>query len=393
MASGASKRRPKPAGIGARARAMAEIGIAMMFHNKLRLIGTMAGVVFAVILSNQALGTFFGLIYKNTMLVDNAKADIWLAPLGTESLVPGRYMSTATLDQALVTKGVASAKPLLLSGAVVSLPSGGSEGISLVGVKVPYRLGGPWNMVVGDVNVLHRPDTMLFEDSYRSNFGNMNLGSVREVSGRRIVAGGFTWGLSPFTGPYAFADYDLAREISHTPRDRTSFVLIQVAPGHSVKSVKDELKRRVPDAMVLDKSELNRMITRTILVKTPIGITFGVISAFGLLVGIVVVSLAMFSSVIDNIREFGTLKAIGVKTSDLAMLLLVQSALYGILGSLVGLTVVTLLSGAIRSPKLALVLPHWLTGATVFIMIGMCAVASGVALLRLRKVEPAMVFR
>ena len=41
----------------------------------------------------------------------------------------------------------------------------------------------------------------------------------------------------------------------------------------------------------------------------------------------------------------------------------------------------------------ALVLPPWLFGATVAAMVLMCLSASSLALLRVRRVEPGMVFR
>jgi putative ABC transport system permease protein len=101
----------------------------------------------------------------------------------------------------------------------------------------------------------------------------------------------------------------------------------------------------------------------------------------------------MFSTVVDNMREFGTLKAIGATTLDLARLLWVQAALFGLLGSLIGLALITQIASATRSPNLAMQLPPLLLGVTPLFMVGMCVVASGLALMRLRSLEPAMVFR
>lgn len=66
--------------------------------------------------------------------------------------------------------------------------------------------------------MLNRPDTMIFEDSERETLGGLNLGSVREVNGRKITVGGFTWGLIPFGPSYAFADYELARAVTRLMR-------------------------------------------------------------------------------------------------------------------------------------------------------------------------------
>lgn len=106
-----------------------------------------------------------------------------------------------------------------------------------------------------------------------------------------------------------------------------------------------------------------------------------------------IVGLTMFSGVVDNLREFGMLKAIGAKTFDLALLLLVQATLYAMAGSGLGLILVGGLARGIRSPQLSLILPPWLIFGTPVVMLAVCITASGLALLRLRGLEPAMVFR
>lgn len=381
------------AGFFARFRTMARTGVRMMFHDWLKMSGTMLGVVFAVVLSNQQLGTFLGLLYKNVMIVRNTSADIWILPPGAETTQGGKVVPYSAILAARTAPGVAAAEPLVFQTATVTLPGGGQEPVNLVGVASPDYMGGPWNVVAGKKAMLARPDTMIFEDSERETLGGLNLGSVREVNGRKITVGGFTWGLIPFGPSYAFADFELARELTKLPRDRANFGLVRLEPGADPQKVKAELKSRLADADLMTRAEFERAIVKNVLTKTPIGITFGTSTLFGLIVGFVIVSLSMFSSVVDNIREFGTLKAIGAKTSDLAMLLFVQSVIYGVLGSVIGLFLVSRMAAGIRSAKLALNLPPQLTGGTVLVMVLMCIMASSLALLRIRKVEPAMVFR
>lgn len=381
------------AGIVTRVRTMALAGVRMMFHDRLKMAGTMLGVVFAVVLSNQQLGTFLGLLYKNVMLVRNTPADIWILPPGAETTQGGKVVPYADILAARTAKGVAAAEPLVLQTVQISLPGGGQEPLNLVGVAAPSYLGGPWNMVQGDPKVLTRPDTMIFEDSEREVLGGLNVGSVREVNGRKVTVGGFSWGLIPFGPSYCFADYELARELTKLPRDRVNFGLVKLEPGADPNAVKAELKSRLHDSDLMTRPEFERAIVKNVLTKTPIGITFGTSTVFGLIVGFVIVSLSMFSAVVDNIREFGTLKAIGAKMSDLAILLFVQSLIYGVLGSIIGLFAVSRIAVGVRSAKVALNLPPQLTLGTIVVMVLMCVMASSLALLRLRKVEPAMVFR
>jgi putative ABC transport system permease protein len=376
-----------------RLRTMLRVGKKMMFYDKLKLAGTLFGVIFAVVLTNQQLGVFLGLLSKNTMFIDNAGANLWIVPESTQTLQAGKPVAMSVLYEARTTPGVAWAEPLLFGGATVSLPKGGSEPITLVGTKAPCCRGGPWNMVAGSADALRRPDTMIFEDSERDKLGGLNLGSVREVNRHRTVVGGFTWGLLPFGPSYAFADYDYARVLMGTPSDETSFVLVGLAPGADRAAVTRALQARVTGDEVLSTEEFHNKVLKYLLVSTGIGATTGTSTAFGLLVGLIIVSLSMFSSVIDNIREFGTLKAIGCRNRDLALMLLVQSSVYALLGSMIGLGMISAMAEGIRSPKLALVLPWAAYATTPLAMVLLCGLASLLALSRIRKVEPAMVFR
>jgi putative ABC transport system permease protein len=380
-----------PAGI--RWRTMIAVAWRMMFHNKLKMAGTLIGVVFAVILSNQQAGTFMGLIKKNTMFVDYSGADLWIVPPSTLTLQASKPMGISALYTARATPGVAWAEPLLYAGAAIQLPAGGSEPIQFVGTAAPRFAGGPWNVVAGTRESLMLPNTMVFEDSERERLGGLNLGSVREVSGTKVRVGGITWGLLPFGPSFAFAEYELARRMLRVDQDQTHFVLLGLAPGADPEAVKSAIMARAPEVKVLGREEFRGMIVSFLLRRTPIGITFGTSTLFALIVGFVIVSLSMFSSVVDNIREFGTLKAIGATNGDLAKIVVTQSITFALMGSLIGLAAVTRIAAAIRSPKLAIQLPPQMLIGTTVVMVLMCVAASSLAVLRLRKVEPGMVFR
>ena len=374
-------------------RTMVTIAWRMMFHSKLKMFGTLIGVVFAVILSNQQAGTFLGLIKKNTMFVEYCGADMWIVSPSTLTLQPTKPMGISSLYTARSTKGVAWAEPLLFAGASIQLPAGGSEPIQFVGTAAPRYAGGPWNVVGGSKASLERPNTMVFEDSERERLGGLNIGSVREVNGFKIQVGAITWGLLPFGPSFAFAEYELARRMLKIDADQTHFVLIGLEPGADPDAVKAAIMARAPEVKVVGRQEFRSLIISFLLKRSPIGITFGSSTVFALIVGFVIVSLSMFSAVVDNIREFGTLKAIGATNGDLARIVVTQSITFALMGSLIGLAVITRLAAVIRSPKLAIQLPPEMLIGTTLVMVGMCVAASSLAVLRLRKVEPGMVFR
>lgn len=376
-----------------RVRVMSAVAVRMMLHDRLKSIGTLVGVVFATLLANQQAGTFMGLLEKNTMLVGNTRADVWIVPKTLPTLQASAPMSISVLHRAQVTPGVAWAEPLAYGGASLKVPGGGTEALTLVGTRLPRGAGGPWNVVSGELSSLREPGAVFFENAERAKYGGMNLRSQRELNGRTVHAVGFTWGLIPFGPAYAFADYETARDVLHLDRDQVSFVLVGAQPGQSPEQVRDALRAQLPDAQVLTGREFEAKIRRYLLTQTAIGVSFGTSTLFGLLVGFVIVALTMFSSVIDNLREFGTLKAIGATDGDLALILLVQSVLFALAGTVLGLALVSRIAEGIRSANLALVLPPWLYLGTFVVMTLMCVAASSLALVRVRSVEPGMVFR
>jgi putative ABC transport system permease protein len=375
-----------------RAVAVGRLALRMALHGKAKFIGTLFGVVFAVVLAAQQLGVMFGLLQKNTQFVDNAGADLWVVPPGTAAALPGQRMSTTLLDQARATPGIAQASALIMAGTSIAKPGGGNLAITVVGVDTDTMLGGPFNVVAGDPLALRQADTIFFEDAERERGGGVNLGSVREVGGYKVRVGGLTWGLTPFGPAYTFAELDLARTLAGIERDELSFVLATVSPGADPVRVKADLQRRVPTAVVMTRAEFHDLIVRDLLAQQ-LGLTFGISTGFALIVGFIVVMLSMFSSVIDNLREFGTLKALGLTNLDLARLLVVQSLLFASVGSLLGLGLVRLMAEGIRSAQLAVIIPRWLVLVTPAVMVTLCVLASVLAIARIRKLEPGMVFR
>lgn len=378
---------------GLRLGTMARLGVAMMFHDRAKLAGTLLGVVFATVLMLQQLGVFGGLLYKNSQFVDNTKADLWIVPPETTTALPGPLIPMATLPRARVVDGVAWAEPLLMGGAALKRPGGGQEAVSLVGTRLPRLAGGPFHLVAGRPDAIEDPDTVIFDDGARANLGGVNLRSVRELSGRRVVVGGFTWGLLPFGPGYAFANYETARGILRVPEDRTHFVLVGLEAGADPDAVRDRLQAELGDAVeVITSAGFSSRIVSD-LIAAQLGITFGTSTGFALIVGFVIVSLSMFSAVVDNVKEFGTLKAIGATTFDLAKLLFVQAMLYAFLGTTLGLFLAGGMAAGIRSANLVLVIPTWLSFGSYGVMAVICVVASSLAVLRVRNIEPGMVFR
>jgi putative ABC transport system permease protein len=379
--------------VGPRIAVIVDTALRMTLFDRMKLTGALLGVVFATFLGGQQLGIFLGLVRKNTLLADGVAADVWIAPRGTQQAQASVTLPERTLYVARNTPGVAWADPLLLVGGTLVTEGGTSEQVQLLGFEAERGFGGPWNLTAGDPASLLVPGSVFVDTIDRERNHGLNLGSLREINGHRVQVTGFTSGLQPFGPTYAFADYDTAlRLVNRTSREPT-FVLVKAEPGQDLDALVDTLQAQLPDLDVMTGSEYHDRIVQYLLFETQIGVSFGTSTVFGLIVGFVIVGLTMFSSVVDNSREFGMLKAMGATNVDLAGILAVQATLYAALGSGLGLLLVGGLAFGIRSPQLSLVIPVWLVVGTPLVMWVVCLLSSALALNRLRGLEPAMVFR
>ena len=370
-----------------------ETAVRMALHDRMKLAGALLGVVFATFLGGQQLGIFLGLVQKNTLLADGVQADIWIAPKNTQQAEASTTLPERSVFLARTTPGVAWADPLLFQTGTLVTENGTAEPVRILGFDASTGRGGPWNVTAGDPALLRNPGTLFLDTIDRKRHGGTNLGSIREVMGHQMQVVGFTSGLQPFGPTFAFTDFNQAlRLFSRTDRN-PHFVLVGVEPSADTAAVVAALQASLPDADVMTGAEYHDRIVNYLLTETQIGVSFGTSTMFGLIVGFVIVGLTMFSGVVDNLREFGMLKAIGATTFDLALVLMLQAAGYAIAGSGIGLLLVGGLAAGIRSPALVVILPPWLIFGAPVLMLTVCISASFLALLRIRGLEPAMVFR
>lgn len=185
----------------------------------------------------------------------------------------------------------------------------------------------------------------------------------------------------------------MAREILNIPSDEVSYIMLGLAEGADVNDVVRRLQKTFPDQLVMSRDDIRKRIVGYILKESGVGGSTAMAVVMAVFCGFAIVSLTMFSAVVDHVREFGTLKAIGATNFDLAKLLLAQAVTCAIAGTVIGVALASQMVAKARGPELPIALPVWLIGVSFVGMIVICVTASMVALLRVRAIEPAMVFR
>src|SRR5262249_55629731 len=141
--------------------------------------------------------------------------------------------------------------------------------------------------------------------------------------------------------------------------DRTVFIVARVATGHDIGEVAQRL-RQIRDVDVHTAKQYSWKTRLYWTWETGIGIGFALPPLMALLVGMVIVGQTIYTSTIEHLREFGTLKAIGATNRDVYGIILEQAMINAGLGYVIGLVIILLAAPLVEATGLVLIIPVWL---------------------------------
>lgn len=123
------------------------------------------------------------------------------------------------------------------------------------------------------------------------------------------------------------------------------------------------------------------------------GITFGTLVIFAVITGFFIIGLTMYSSVLDRINDYGTLKAIGARNKYVRKLILTQAVIFALTGFLLAMMLLMGMKQGMANAGLILDFNPPLLGILLFITLLISVGGSLFAIGKINKLEPASVFR
>lgn len=373
---------------------MAALARRNLLHDRVRLVVTLTGIVFAVVLSAVQLGLFVGFQRATSDVIRHAGADLWVVSSGVTHLETGVPFSERKLYDVMATPGVEAAQKHIVRFGQWKKPDGGQESVLLVGIDLSGTMSRPWALTAGRVEALAEPDAVIVDELYLDKLGVSGVGDVVEIGGHRARIVGLTRGIRTFTtAPPVFASFKRALDYAQLPEDQTMFVLARTAPGTSPAVVADRLRARLTDVQVMTGDDWREAQEAYWMFGTGAGITVLIAAGLGLLVGVVVVAQTIYAATVDHIREYGTLKAMGASNDYLYRVILQQAAMSAVAGYGVGIGVALVAARASLAGTTAIILEPPLAGALFVLTLLMCLGASVVSINKVTRIDPAMVFK
>jgi putative ABC transport system permease protein len=365
-----------------------------LFHDKVRLAVTLTGIVFAVVLIVVELGLFVGFTVTTSSIIDQSKVDLWIVSKHTPYIEQGSAFSERKLYQALATPGVASADKYIVRFAQWKSPDGAEEAVQVVGFNTSSGVGGPWNVVAGQVDDLKTPDAVMIDELYRRKLGVTRVGEIFEINGRRARVVGFTRGIRAFTTtPYVFTSFKNAQGYSRLAEDQTLFILVRALPGTELKALQHDLEARVRDVDVLTKARFSSMTRIYWMFTTGAGVAVLIAALLGLVVGVVVVAQTIYATTMDHIREYGTLKAMGASNGYIYRVIITQAGISAVAGYVLAMIVSVFIVRASQNGGAAILMPWQLAAGIFGLTVLMCVSAAVVSINKVTSLDPATVFK
>lgn len=378
---------------------MFSIAMKMLFHDRAKFIGLVLGVAFSTLLINQQLGIFIGLISRaGAVVVDVPEADIWVMDPGVKNLDTIFPLRDTELGRVRGVPGVAWAVPLFKSNVTIRTGNGELEASLLIGVDDTTLIGLPPQVIMGNIDELRRPDAVaVSEEGFKKVWRNepVALGKVAELNDRRAVVVAIVKDSPKFTSSITFfTRYSQALQYTNNGRNQMSFIVAKAAQDQTSEQVSENIKART-GLQAMSSPAFRWKAIEYVIQNTGIPISIGTVVALGILVGIAVVGLMFNLFVLENLKQFAVLKAIGTNNWRLIGMVFLQATVVGFVGFSLGLFGATMFfETAGKSPTFqGFFLPWYVAAGSGAVAAAIIVLAALFAMRRVLFVDPAIVFR
>lgn len=369
-----------------------------LLHNPFRSLVAIAGVAFAVVLIFMQLGFYGAVLLSASCIYDQLDFDaIVLSRQYRVFSSPGTYPqerlallnrlsdveSTTTVQVGLHGWLNRATKPLQRRGLLVMAIRPGESAFKLPAVRAHESQF----TVLGNV---------LFDTQSREEFGPRDVGVESEIGAQRVrIVGAFTLGSGFSADGAVITGENTFRRIFdwRDPRD-TNLGLIKLRDAVDPQAFVERYRALLPEDVELKtRSQLLRDEQQHWVLKTAVGVIFGLGVVIALVVGTGVVFQVLASDIGNRLGEYATLKALGYESGYLARSVLTQATLLAVGGFVPGwLVAIGLYELTRQQAHVPMELPLSLAATVLVLSVVMCATSGWLALRRVMHADPADLF-
>ncbi len=385
---------------------MNQIALKMLMGDRGKYLGIVMGLTFASLIMTQQPAIFLGLMTRTfSFISDVGLPDIWVMDPKVQFVDDIKPMQDTELYRVRGISGVEWAMPMYKGLLKARLANGTFQTCNVVGLDDATLIGGPPIMIEGKLEDLRRSDSVIVDiNGATDKLGKpsptpggkpvpLKIGDNLELNDHRAIVVGLAKLTRTFQSqPVIYTTYSRAK--SYAPRERKllSFVLVKAKAGQDMAELTQRI-RETTGLAAYTSDEFKTLTYNYFLKNTGIPINFGISVLLGFIVGAAIAGQTFYNFTLDNLRQFGVLKAMGTSNWVLLRMILLQAVLVGSIGYGMGVGLTALFGYAMRNTILAFRFPWQLL---IFSGVGVsliCMFAAIISILKVIRLEPAIVFK
>lgn len=378
---------------------MTWIALKMLTGDRSKYFAIIFGVTFASLLITEQSATFCGIMQRTTSQIrDTHGADIWVMNPKVRYFDDLKAISDDAVFRVRGVPGVAWAVNLYRGAGQAQLENGNYQTVILLGIDDSSLVGAPQDMVAGKLGDLQNPDAILVDEAgFRQMWPGepLHTGKVIQMNDRRaVVVGVFRASPTFMTMPVVYTRFSQATLFVPPFRRLMPFVLAKCQPDVAHEEVARCIEAQT-GLKALTKQEFTQLTMNYYLRHTGIPVNFGTTVLLGFLVGCAISGQTFYLFTVENLKQFGTLKAMGMSDRRVVAMILIQALLVGGIGYGLGVGLATVFGIVAQRelPLLAFFLPWQVLVLTGVAVILIALVSSLLSIRRVLVLEPAVVFQ
>jgi putative ABC transport system permease protein len=378
---------------------MSWIALKMLTGNRGKYLGIILGIAFASLLIAQQASIFCGLMLQTSgQIRDIQGASIWVMDPNVQFSDDVKPLSDNDLYRVRGVTGVSWAVRLYKGLTRSRLEDGNFQQTILLGLDDATLVGAPPNMIKGSVFDLRKPDAVIMDlEGYQLLWPHEEprIGKRFEMNDHVAEIVGICKASRTFqTFPVVYTRYTQALNFVPPERKVLSFILAEPAEGLTVDEVCKRIQTQTGMRAVTGK-QFEWITMDYFMRKTGIPFNFGITVALGFIVGTAIAAQTFYLFTIENIKQYGALKAMGAGNWSLMGMILLQAMLVSLIGFGLGIGAATWFGKIATAPGSRLA---FYMAPEVFIGTGLAVgvisiLSSMLSMQRVMVVEPAVVFQ
>jgi putative ABC transport system permease protein len=360
-----------------------------LFQSKSKLLISTGGLGLALLLVLSLDAILTGSETQIAAYINHAGADVWVSQRGVSNMhMASSTMPPGTADRIRSVEGVGEVTPIRF---LTSFVKTGNDNhiVYVIGLPPGAAMGRPWKLAAGAAQP--QPGQVVI-DSSMASATNTRIGDTVRILDRRYTVSGLAEGTANIVNSIAFITMADFSQLRGGP-GVVSYLLVRDAHGRSPDQVAAAIGTALPGVTVQTRAAF-AVSERKVVSDMAIDIA-NLMNITGLMIGLAVMALSIYSVTLSRRAEFGLLKAVGARNRELYSVVLAQSFIALVLG--LGLSILLVLGLSVVVPLARPSLGMELTAASVvkvaLMALAIATVASVLPVRQIANLDPAAVFR